>query len=79
MLDTGCTKHIFRTRDDFHEYDDLASTTVQTASKARLSVRGGGTVLSRVLADDGHWYPMRWTGVLHAPDCPVNLISVGQM
>jgi hypothetical protein len=77
-LDSGCTDHIIRDRHLFQTYDIAGAVDIGTANCGSLSAKGSGDVSFRVPhADRFVIFTMR--GCLHAPDAPINLISVGAL
>ena len=77
-LDSACTNHIFRDRDLFHTYDVDGALPVKTANCGFLTTLGIGDVKIRLHVGDK---TIIWTLIncLHAPDVPINLISVGAL
>ena len=76
ILDSGCTSHIFRDRSLFWNYREDTSTSIRTANCGILSTLGRGDVKVR-LSIGGQTITWTLQNCLHAPDVPVNLISVG--
>jgi len=76
ILDSGCTSHIFRDRSLFWNYRDDNSTSIRTANCGILSTLGRGDVKVCLIIGG---QTVTWTlrNCLHAPDVPINLISVG--
>ena len=77
-LDSACTNHIFRDRNVFHTYDINGAVPVKTANCGSLTTLGIGDVKIRLIIGDK---TIIWTltNCLHAPDVPINLISVGAL
>lgn len=77
-LDSACTNHIFRNRDLFHTYIVEGAVPVKTANCGFLTTLGIGDVKIRLTIGDKN---VVWTltNCLHAPDVPINLISVGAL
>ena len=77
-LDSACTNHIFRNRDLFHTYNVEGAVPVKTANCGFLNTLGIGDVKIRLRIGDKN---VVWTltNCLHAPDVPINLISVGAL
>jgi hypothetical protein len=77
-LDSACTNHIFRDRNIFHTYRTDEAVPVKTANCGILNTLGMGTVKVRLRIGDK---TVIWilTNCLHAPDVPINLISVGAL
>ncbi|SJL16752.1 uncharacterized protein ARMOST_20281 [Armillaria ostoyae] len=78
LLDSGTTHHIVKDRLAFHTYDESKAIPVKTANcgiltthamgEAHINVDVGGRTATIVLHE-----------CLHAPDAPINLISVGAL
>jgi transposase InsO family protein len=83
VLDSACTQHIIRDRNLFWSYDPAGARSVGTANCGTLETLAAGDVKLRLTIDDGLSAPIHvnWTlrNCLHAPDCPINLISVGML
>ncbi|GLB34019.1 hypothetical protein LshimejAT787_0109030 [Lyophyllum shimeji] len=79
LLDTGCSGHIFTDRRAFWSYDTAAATPVLTANCGSLPTLARGEVRLRVTCTDGKIIILRFRDCLHAPSCPINLLSVGAM
>jgi len=83
VLDSACTQHIIRNQSLFWSYDPAGAKSVGTANCGTLETLAAGDVKLRLTIDDGHGAPIHvnWTlrNCLHAPDCPINLISVGTL
>ena len=77
-LDSACTNHIFRDRNVFHTYDVDGAVSVKTANCGILQTFGIGDVKIKLVIGDKI---ITWTltKCLHAPDVPINLISVGTL
>ena len=77
-LDSGCTDHIVRSRDLFHTYDTSGAVEVGTANCGSLSAKATGDVRIRFpYQNRTAFFTLR--GCLHAPDAPINLLSVGAL
>jgi hypothetical protein len=77
-LDSACTNHIFRDRDIFHTYDTNGAVPVKTANCGVLTTLAIGDIKIRLKIKDR---VIVWTlrYCLHAPDMPINLVSVGAL
>ena len=77
-LDSACTNHIFRDREVFHTYNVEGAVPVKTANCGILTTHGIGDVKIKLLIQGK---TITWTlkNCLHAPDVPINLISVGAL
>jgi len=78
ILDSGCTTHIIKDRQYFWTYNPELATPVGTANCGVLNTLARGEVRFRVLFQ-GQERIVRMRECLHAPDVPVNLLSVGAM
>ena len=78
VLDSGCTHHIFRERDIFWTYDPSQATQVKTANCGFLPTLARGSVRFRVTSGT-RTVVFILKDCLHAPDAPINLISVGAL
>jgi len=82
-LDSGCTDHIIRHRKVFQHYDTSKAVSIGTANSGSLEALAGGDVSFRVPYHDRHGQVQQilftLRNCLHAPDAPVNLISVGAL
>ena len=78
LLDSGCTNHIFRDRTVFWTYDSALATPVKTANCGFLNTLACGSVHFR-LKSGSQSAVFVLKDCLHAPDAPINLISVGAM
>ena len=78
LLDSGCTHHIIRDRSLFWTYDTALATPVKTANCGFLQTLARGSVRFRV-ASGGRTVTFVLNDCLHAPDAPINLISVGAL
>jgi hypothetical protein len=78
ILDSGCTHHIIRDRALFWDYDTTQAIPVKTANCGFLSTLARGTVRFRVTSGDRS-VVFILKDCLHAPDAPINLISVGAL
>lgn len=82
ILDTGATSHIFCNRSIFHTYDTSQSCDVRTANCGILKSHARGLVVSKVKVDDtssNDTLNLGFRNSLHAPDVPVNIVSVGRL
>ena len=77
-LDSACTNHIFKDRDLFHTYNADGAVPVKTANCGVLTTLGIGSVKIK-LSINGKTVVWTLTNCLHAPDIPINLISVGAL
>ena len=77
-LDSGCTDHIVKDRYLFQTYDVSGAVEIGTANCGSLSAKGSGDVSFRVPYHD-RFVIFTMRGCLHAPDAPINLISVGAL
>ena len=77
-LDSACTNHIFRDRDLFHTYNVSGAVPVKTANCGFLTTLAIGDVKIRLTIGGKN---IIWTlkNCLHAPNVPINLISVGAL
>ncbi|KAF5382182.1 hypothetical protein D9615_004371 [Tricholomella constricta] len=78
LLDSGCTVHIIRDRDLFWTYDSSQAVSVGTANCGVLPTLAKGEVRFKTVLD-GKEVVYRLRECLHAPDAPINLLSVGSM
>ena len=76
VLDSACAIHIIRDRRFFWTYHPDPATSVGTASCGVLNTLGCGEVLFPVTLGGDEW-TIDMPDCLHAPDVPINLISVG--
>ena len=83
VLDSACTQYIIRDRSLFWSYDPAGAKSVGTANCRTLETLATGHVKLRLVIDDGTSAPIHinWMlrNCLHAPDCPINLISVSTL
>ena len=77
-LDSGCTDHIIRDRQLFETYDTNGAVDVGTANCGSLSAKASGDVSFR-LPHGTRYIIFTLRNCLHAPDAPINLISVGAL
>jgi len=78
ILDSGCTHHLFRDRSVFWTYNPSLATPVKTANCGFLSTLARGSVRFRITSGDrSAVFILR--DCLHAPDAPLNLLSVGAL
>ena len=78
LLDSGCTNHIFRDREVFWTYNPALATPVKMTNCGFLNTLARGSVCFR-LKSGGRTAVFVLKDCLHAPDAPINLISVGAM
>ena len=78
LLDSGCTTHIFRDHNAFWTYDTTLATPVETANCGILNTLARGSVRFRITSGDRSCV-VNLKNCLHAPDAPINLISIGSM
>ena len=78
ILDSGCTTHIVKDRQYFWTYHPKLATPVGTANCGVLNTLAQGEVRFRVLFQ-GWERIICMRKCLHAPDVPINLLSVGAM
>ncbi|KAF5374519.1 hypothetical protein D9615_009037 [Tricholomella constricta] len=78
ILDSGCTVHIIRDRKYFWTYDTTLAVPVGTANCGTLTTLAKGEVRFRITID-GIEQIVSLQDCLHAPDVPINLLSVGSM
>jgi hypothetical protein len=78
ILDSGCTNHIFRDRSVFWTYDPDRAVSVQTANCGTLRTLARGDVKFRAHCGS-HSIIISLRDCLHAPDVPLNLLSVGAL
>jgi len=76
LLDSGSTHHIIRDKSLFSNYDMAGATSVGTANCGVLLALGSGDVALRLPIGE-RFVTLRLKGCLHAPDVPINLLSVG--
>jgi hypothetical protein len=77
-LDSGCTDHIITDRKLFHTYDTSGAVDIGTANCGSLSAVASGDVVFRVPFGD-RFVLFTLRRCLHAPDAPINLLSVGAL
>ena len=77
-LDSGCTDHIITDRNLFQTYDTSGAVEIGTANCGSLSAKASGNVSFRVPFQD-RFVVFTLRGCLHAPDAPLNLLSVGAL
>ncbi|KAF5374000.1 hypothetical protein D9615_009908 [Tricholomella constricta] len=78
ILDSGCTVHIIRDRKYFWTYDTTLAVPVGTANCGTLTTLAKGEVRFRINMD-GTDQVICLRDCLHAPDVPINLLSVGSL
>jgi len=76
LLDSGSTHHIIHDKSLFSNYDMAGATLVGTANCGVLLALGSGDVALRLPFGE-RFVTLRLKGCLHAPDVPINLLSVG--
>ena len=83
VLDSACTQHIIHDRSLFWSYNPAGTKSVRTANCGTFETLAAGDVKLQLTINDGLGVPIHvnWTlqNCLHAPDCPINLISVGTL
>src|ERR1700678_954170 len=77
-LDSGCTDHIITDRNLFHSYDTSGAVNIGTANCGSLSAIASGDVLFHLPFGD-RFVLFTLRNCLHAPEAPINLISVGAL
>ena len=77
-LDSACTNHIIKDRSLFHSYDVSRAVPIKTANCGFLTTLAVGDVKFHIVIQGK---TINWTlrNCLHAPDVPINLISVGAL
>ena len=77
-LNSACTNHIIRDQNLFHSYDESGAVPVKTANCGFLTTLAVGNVKFCIIIGGK---TITWTlkNCLHAPDVPINLISVGAL
>ena len=78
LLDSGCTHHIIRDHALFWDYNTTQAISVQTANCGSLSTLACGTVRFHVMSGNRS-VVFILKDFLHAPDAPINLLSVGAL
>ena len=78
VLDSGCTHYILRDRANFWTYDTTKASPVKTANCGYLQTLARGTACFRV-SSGGRSVVFVLHDCLHAPDAPINLLSVGAL
>jgi hypothetical protein len=78
ILDSGCTNHIIRDRALFWTYNEDQAVPVKTANCGILNTLARGDVKFRVSFGQQQII-LTLRDCLHAPDAPLNLLSVGAM
>lgn len=78
LFDSGCTNHIFHDHTAFWTYDTTLATPVKTANCGFLHTLARGSVRFR-LKSGNKTAIFVLKDCFHAPDAPINLISVGAM
>ncbi len=78
LLDSGTTHHIVRDHEVFHTYDESKALPVKMANCGVLNTFAMGD--AHISVDVGGWTAtIILRQCLHAPDAPINLISVGAL
>jgi hypothetical protein len=77
-LDSGCTDHIITDQQLFQTYDESGAVDIGTANCGLLSAKASGNVSFHVPYED-RFFVFTLCGCLHAPDAPLNLLSVGAL
>ena len=77
-LDSGCMDHIITDRRLFQTYDTSGALEIGTANCGSLSAKASGDVSFRVPYED-RFLIFTLRACLHAPDAPINLLSVGAL
>ena len=77
-LDSGCTDYIVQDRQLFQTYDMNGAVDIGTANCSLLSMKASGNISFR-LPYQNHHVIFTLRGCLHAPDVPINLISVSAL
>ena len=78
IFDSGCTSHIFKSREVFHTYRAEDATNVATANCGVLTTLARGDV-QILLRFRGQTKLVMLKECLHAPDAAVNLLSQGRL
>jgi len=78
ILNSGCTNHIIRDRHFFWTYHADESISIRTANCGSLAALGRGDVHVQFMVGDRK-ITWRLRNCLHAPEVPINLISVGAL
>ncbi|PBK82317.1 hypothetical protein ARMGADRAFT_1090531 [Armillaria gallica] len=76
LLDSGCKAHIFKEKRFFWSYWEDEAVDVKTANCGVLSTRARGEIRMHVHCTNGKHVVVC---LLHAPDVPMNLISIGTL
>jgi len=72
---TGATSHVKQRKDFFSSYTSVNSEVLNIGNAGEVKVFGVGTVCLKTITGSTLVLP----NVKHAPDIPLNLISVGQL
>lgn len=75
LADSACTSHISRNYNDFTSYTTTPGHKVNGLGNVNGLGRGSIKLMSRV---NGKTFPIMLHNVVHAPDAPYNLISIGR-
>ncbi len=79
MLDSGCTMHLFKDKKYFWSYREDEAVDVKTANCGVLSTKAHGEIRICVKCTNGQHIVVRLLDCLHAPDVPMNLISISAL
>ena len=75
IVDSGCTRHIVRDREQFTDYRSLEDQHVLVANGQQVPVAGVGTLTEIVRDVDGTPHTIDLEHVLHVPTFPRPLLS----
>ncbi|KAG6871232.1 hypothetical protein C0993_003628, partial [Termitomyces sp. T159_Od127] len=78
LLDSGCSTHLIWDRRYFWTYDTLGAVNIGTANCGTLVTLAKGEVCFQAHIN-GKTIIITLPDCLHAPDVPINLLSVGSM
>lgn len=78
-LDSGASRHMTGDRRLFDELRECGTSDVIVANGDKLSIIGGGTVLLKVIVDNGKLLDVVLEDVLYVPDLKSSLVSVKQL
>ncbi|KAK0449956.1 hypothetical protein EV421DRAFT_1899472 [Armillaria borealis] len=79
LLDSGCTAHIFKEQKFFWTYNEDQAIDVKTANCGVLSTKARGEIHIRVKCISGTHMVVSLMDCLHAPEVPMNLVSVSAL
>jgi hypothetical protein len=79
LLDSGCSRHLFRDRECFWSYEVTESAGMTTANCGTLKTVGKGSVVLMIRPPEGRPIVLTLHDCRHAPDSPVDLLSVGTL